>query len=121
MSRPTYIALEKGNRVPTTDELLKIAAFLNRTIHEIMRPGLPVKLEPHLRAGIDANSKDAEGLVASIQVLQAFAEDYRELEDKLDARLLTNYPPEVELPQRGNVVYFAEGNCSTRTGSPSAR
>ena len=109
MSRPTYIALEKGTRAPTTDEIIKLADFLNRTIHDLVRPGLPIKLEPHLRAGIDATSKDAKELTAAIHVLQQFAEDYRELEQILNAQLVTSYPPEVQLPQRGSLGDFAEG------------
>jgi Zn-dependent peptidase ImmA (M78 family)/DNA-binding XRE family transcriptional regulator len=109
MSRPTYIALEKGNRAPTTDEIIKLGELLNRTINELVRPGLPVKLEPHLRAGVDAGSKDADELAAAIHEFQRFAEDYRDLELMLSAPLATSYPPEVQLPQRGNLSDFAEG------------
>jgi Zn-dependent peptidase ImmA (M78 family)/DNA-binding XRE family transcriptional regulator len=109
MSRPTYIALEKGIRLPAMDEIIKLSEFLNRTIHDLIRPGLPVKLEPHLRTGIDATSKDAAELTSAIQLLQQFAEDYRELEQLLNAQLVTSYPPEVQLPQRGSLTDFAEG------------
>lgn len=112
MSRPTYIAMEKGSRPPTPGDIVKLAAFLNRTVHELVRPGTPVKLEPHLRGGIDAASKDADALVESIRELQRFAEDYRELEAKLDAPLTPNYPPEVRLPTRGSLTDFAEGVAS---------
>jgi Zn-dependent peptidase ImmA (M78 family) len=78
-------------------------------VHELVQPGLPVKLEPHLRAGLDANSEDADELKASIQNLERYAEAYRELEQKLGTHLTTNYPPEVKLPQRGNLADFAEG------------
>lgn len=109
MSRPTYIAMEKGVRVPATGEILKLAELLNRSVHDLVRPGLPLKLEPHLRGGIDAASRDAGELTAAIQVLQQFAEDYRELEGLMNAPLATNYPPEVQLPQRGSLGDFAEG------------
>jgi Zn-dependent peptidase ImmA (M78 family) len=58
---------------------------------------------------VDANSADAEELKASIQNLERYAEDYRELEEKLGTHLATNYPPEVKLPQRGNLADFADG------------
>jgi transcriptional regulator with XRE-family HTH domain len=109
MSRPTYIALEKGSRPASSEEIIKLAEFLNRSVNELVRPGLPVKLEPHLRAGIDASSADADELGASIQDFQRFAEDYRDLEIKLEAPLIPNYPPEVQLPQRGSLSEFAEG------------
>ena len=106
MSRPTYFAMEKGLRAPSSEELIQLAEFLNRPLHELVRPGIPVKLEPHLRAGVDANSADAEELKASIQNLERYAEDYRELEEKLGTHLATNYPPEVKLPQRGNLDVY---------------
>lgn len=109
VSRPTYIALEKGTRSPSPADIVRLAGLLNRSVHELVRPTLPLRLEPHLRAGIDATSKDAAELTSAIQALQQFAEDYRELEQKLDAPLATSYPPEVRLPKRGNLTDFAEG------------
>lgn len=109
MSRPTYIALEKATRPPTSSDLIKLGEFLNRTLHDLVRPGLPVKLEPHLRAGVDPTGKDAGELQSAIHALQEFAEDYRELERILGAQLATNYPSEVQLPHRGNLGDFAEG------------
>jgi Zn-dependent peptidase ImmA (M78 family)/DNA-binding XRE family transcriptional regulator len=109
MSRPTYIALEKGSRAASSEEIIKLAEFMNRSVNELVRPGLPVKLEPHLRAGIDASSADADELGTSIQDFQRFAEDYRDLEIKLEAPLVPNYPPEIQLPQRGSLSEFAEG------------
>ena len=50
-SRPTYIAIEKGERPINSDEIMKIASFLGRKIHELVRSGEPViELQPHLRA-----------------------------------------------------------------------
>jgi Zn-dependent peptidase ImmA (M78 family)/transcriptional regulator with XRE-family HTH domain len=109
MSRPTYIATEKGVRAPEPREIFKLAELLNRTVHELVRPGLPLKLEPHLRGGIDANNRDADALTVAIQALQQFAEDYQDLERLMNAPLATNYPPEVQLPQRGSLSDFAEG------------
>src|SRR6266436_2368731 len=50
-SRPTYIAIEKGDRPAKSDEILKLASFLGRNVHELVRPTEPVvDLQPHLRA-----------------------------------------------------------------------
>ena len=37
-SRPTYIAIEKGERPAKTDEILRLAPFLGRTVNELVRP-----------------------------------------------------------------------------------
>src|SRR5271165_2022464 len=50
-SRPTYIAIEKGERAAKDEEILKLASFLGRKVNELVRPGEPVTdLQPHLRA-----------------------------------------------------------------------
>src|SRR5687768_2499307 len=52
-SRPTYIGIEKGERRAKPEEILKLAAFFGRRVHEIVRPGEPVAdLQPHLRAQV---------------------------------------------------------------------
>src|SRR5947209_17513353 len=53
-SRPTYIAIEKGDRVAKSDEIIKLASFLGRKVHELVRPTEPVVgLQPHLRAAVE--------------------------------------------------------------------
>src|SRR5688572_5433759 len=41
-SRPTYIAVEKGERPLKPNEITKLAEFLGRRVHELVRPGEPV-------------------------------------------------------------------------------
>jgi Zn-dependent peptidase ImmA (M78 family)/DNA-binding XRE family transcriptional regulator len=98
-SRPTYIAIEKGDRPAKPDEIVKMASFFGRKVHELVRPGEPVTdLQPHLRAVADKmKSGDQTGLNAAIDQLQALAEDYRDLERVMNAPLRSNYPPEVML------------------------
>src|SRR5712671_3287105 len=53
-SRPTYIAIEKGNRTAKSDEIIKLASFLGWKVHELVRPTEPVvDLQPHLRAAAE--------------------------------------------------------------------
>ena len=53
-SRPTYIAIEKGERTAKPDEIIKLASFFGRKVNELVRPGEPVTdLQPHLRAVAD--------------------------------------------------------------------
>src|SRR6184192_854664 len=81
-SRPTYIAIEKGERPAKPDEIVKLASFFGRKVNELVRPGEPgTDLQPHLRAVANRmKAGDPSGLSAAIDQLQALAEDYRELE-----------------------------------------
>lgn len=108
LSRPTYIAVEKGLRPAQPQELVKLAGFFGRTVNELLRPSQPVALEPHLRAAIDQSRPDSPELLEAITDFERFAEDYRELERVLNAPLVPNPPPAVQLPTRGSVTEFAE-------------
>ncbi len=107
-SRPTLIAIEKGDRRATEAEIVKLASFYGRSVHEIVRPGVEVvEFAPHLRAVVQTGSPSADVLDRAIEELQRFAEDYRELERVLDAKPVHAYPPEITPPERGNLVDFA--------------
>ena len=110
-SRPTYIAIEKGDRPAKSDEIIKLAAFLGRKVHELVRPTEPVvDMQPHLRAAAGKRKgADAEALNAAIDELQRLAEDYRDLEKLMNAPLRFNYPPEVTLNPRIDAAELAEG------------
>lgn len=108
-SRPTLIAIEKGTRTAKPEEVIKLAAFYGRSVHELVRPGEPIAdLRPHLR-GVPQRNKDVGGEIErAIAELQRFAEDYRELEVAMSAPLAPNYPPEVRLTGRIDVAGLAE-------------
>jgi Zn-dependent peptidase ImmA (M78 family)/DNA-binding XRE family transcriptional regulator len=110
-SRPTYIAIEKGERSAKPDEITKLAGFLGRRVHELVRPGEPViELQPHLRAVAEKmRDTDQAELQTGIDELQRLAEDYRELERLMSAPLKFNYPAEVSLSSRLDVSQLAEG------------
>lgn len=112
-SRPTYIAIEKGERPVKSEEIVKLAAFLGRTVHDLVRPGEPVvDLQPHLRAVAEKmKSADTDALNKAIDELQRLAEDYRELERMMGAPPRFNHPPEVMLSARLDPVEFAEGEA----------
>jgi Zn-dependent peptidase ImmA (M78 family)/DNA-binding XRE family transcriptional regulator len=112
-SRPTYIAAEKGEREVKSDEVVKLAAFFGRNVHELVRPAEPiVDLQPHLRAAAGRmKGADQEGLSAAIDELQRLAEDYRELERIMNAPLRFNYPSEHNLTPRIDPAEFAEGEA----------
>jgi Zn-dependent peptidase ImmA (M78 family)/DNA-binding XRE family transcriptional regulator len=109
-SRPTYIAIEKGERAAKSEEIIKLATFLGRKVHELVRPTEPVvDLQPHLRAAaLKMKDTDDVALNAAIEEFQRLAEDYRELEKLMNAPLRWNYPPELKLNPRIDAAQFAE-------------
>jgi Zn-dependent peptidase ImmA (M78 family)/transcriptional regulator with XRE-family HTH domain len=108
MSRPTYIAIEKGTRRVTPDEVVKLAAYFSRSVHELVRPGAPtIELEPHLRAVVDQRGSGGEDVYDAIRKLHQFAIDYRELEQVVGAKPFENYPPEIRIPD-SRLTDFAE-------------
>lgn len=109
MSRPTFIAIEKGAREARPEELLSLSRLYNRTMHEIVRAGArAVALEPHLRANLNPTERDFKGLTQTIEELNGLATDYHELERLLGAQLKVIHPPEVALPPKGDLQEFAE-------------
>ncbi|HEV7221166.1 MAG TPA: XRE family transcriptional regulator [Pirellulales bacterium] len=109
-SRPTYIAIEKGERPAKPEEINALAQFLGRRVHEFVRLGEPVMdLQPHLRAVAEKMSvADEPELRAGIDQLQKLAEDYRALEILTKSPLRFNYPSEVNLTPRIDVAQLAE-------------
>ena len=108
MSRPTYIAIEKGTRRVTPDEIVKLAAYFGRSVHELVRPSAPaIELEPHLRAVVDQTGSGGEEVYDAIRQLHQFAVDYRELEQVVGAKPFENYPPEIRIPSN-RLADFAE-------------
>src|SRR3972149_3490666 len=75
-SRPTYIAIEKGERPAKSGEIIKLAGFLGRKVSGRVRPTEPVvDLQPHLRAVVERmKAADAEALNAAVDELQRLAE-----------------------------------------------
>jgi transcriptional regulator with XRE-family HTH domain len=92
-SRPTYIAIEKGERPAKAEEIVKLAAYFGRKVSELVRPGEPViDFQPHLRAATEKiKAEDQRELLAAIGDLQRLASDYRELEQMVNAPLRYNY------------------------------
>lgn len=110
-SRPTYIAIEKGERPAKDEEIIQLARYFGRSVHELVRPGKPVgALRPHLRAAAERLKAgyDRE-LPEAIDELQKFAEDYHWLEQEMNAPLRTNFPSEMKLDTPVDVSELAEG------------
>ncbi|MFN3651309.1 MAG: ImmA/IrrE family metallo-endopeptidase [Armatimonadota bacterium] len=93
MSRPTYIAIEKGERPVQPHELIRLAQLYGRDVHELLRHRPPIRdFVPHFRgAAVDAYESNPE-LEEATRLLQRLSDDYLELEEKCGSPLPRNYP-----------------------------
>jgi len=109
-SRPTYIAIEKGDRPAKAEEIIRLAAYFGRSVHELVRPGEPVVgLQAHLRAVVERSQEnEKQEILAAVEELQRLAEDYRLLEQMTGAPLRASSPPELTLSGRVDVASMAE-------------
>lgn len=111
ISRPTFIAIEKGTRLAKPDELIKLAALYGRHLHELVRfSEQSTSIEPHLRAALGhAGSQGKnEVLDQAIAELQRFVEDYRQLEQLVGAKPFDDYPAQVRVLPNSDPKAFAE-------------
>lgn len=108
MSRPTFIAIEKATRRPRPEELAKLAALYKTSVSTLLRQAMqPPKLLPHLRMAFNGEAQDQVELEIAIDKLTGFVDDYLFLENKLDAKPVTNFPPRIHAPV-GPIERFAE-------------
>ena len=53
-SRPTYIAIEKGERPAKPEEVVKLATLFAKPVHELLLQSEPITvLSPHLRGEVE--------------------------------------------------------------------
>jgi len=110
VSRPTFIAMEKGERTAKPAEIVKLAALYGQPVHYIVRTAAPVTdFQPHFRAAIEkVKPNEADQLRAAIGDFKVFVENYLDLEGRMKAPMRLNYPQPVELNPRVNVTELAE-------------
>lgn len=110
VSRPTYVNIEQGKRLPRHDEIKELAKLFRRKVSELLRPDEPtLQLVPHLRSSIDIEDTELEReLTGSLIKLDTYAKNYHRLESLLNAPLRQNYPREVKLPRSGDIASLAE-------------
>lgn len=107
MSRPTFIAIEKGARDVKPDELLALATLYHTSLNRLMRQSAPpTEVAPHLRAVIEREGEDA-GLDTAVAKLSEFVDDYMFLRDKVQGHVMPD-PPEQPLRSPIPVERFAE-------------
>lgn len=114
VSRPTFIAIEKGERAARPAEIVKLAALYGQPVSHFVRTGEPVTdFQPHFRAAMEkVKPAEAEQLRAAIAEFKEFVENYLDLERRMKAPMRLNYPQPVELNARVNVAELAEDVAS---------
>ncbi len=92
MSRTTMVAIEKGDRVITAQELTAAAELYDRPVSELLRPGPPIEdFVGQFRTSL-SRSPEAEDLEHAIREIEKYVDDYRELE-RLTNSPAPSYPP----------------------------
>lgn len=94
ISRPTFIAIEKGTRDVKPEELMTLAKLYNTSLNRLMRQHAPpTQVAPHLRAVVEREGEDA-GLDSAIAKLTGFVDDYMFLLDKVQGHAMPTPPPQ---------------------------
>ena len=94
ISRPTFIAIEKGTRDVEPEELMTLAKLYNTSLNRLMRQNAPpTQVAPHLRAVVEREGEDA-GLDSAIAKLTEFVDDYMFLLDKVQGHAMPTPPPQ---------------------------
>lgn len=110
VSRPTFIAMEKGQRAAKPAEIIKLAALYGHPVSHFVRTMEPLTdFQPHFRAAMEKiKPADAEQLKIAIGEFKEFAENYVNLEQRMKAPMRMNYPDPVVLNPHVNVSELAE-------------
>jgi Zn-dependent peptidase ImmA (M78 family)/DNA-binding XRE family transcriptional regulator len=108
MSRPTFIAIEKGLRRPKPEELAKLAVLYKVQMNTILRQEPKNQtLRPHLRMALDGATDGSKEIESAVSLLENYIDDYKQLNRTMGAQPATNYPPTVRRPT-GPIERFAE-------------
>lgn len=108
ISRPTFIAIEKGHRRPRPEELVKLSELYQEPVSRLVREiKPPSKIEPYLRSMLENVEERREEVDVAINKLLAFVDDYRHLEFLVGEKSILTFPPRVNIPP-GPIEPFAE-------------
>ncbi len=80
VSRPLLIAIEKGTRKPSPQELVRLASLYQVSVSQLLRPQPPpVAIGARFRAVIPPGQRDTPELTSAVDELQRRADDYLDL------------------------------------------
>ena len=110
VSRPTFIAVEKGERAAKPAEIIKLAELYGRPVSHFVRALEPLTdFQPHFRAAMEkVKPAEVEQLRAAIGKFKVLVENYIDLERRMKAPMRLNYAQPVELNAKVNVAELAE-------------
>jgi Zn-dependent peptidase ImmA (M78 family)/DNA-binding XRE family transcriptional regulator len=109
ISRPTYIAIEAGQRLPTELQLDAIARYLEASLREILSlaaPDAAVSVRFRKLRGVE-QSQDA------LEALEEYGRRYATLERLAQDRIVRREPPTFSLDRARNVERAAEELAAT--------
>ena len=93
IGRTTLVAIEKGERRVTADELVKLARLYGRSVSDLVSRRTVVEaFVPQFRTSLRKQMEEDPEFDRVTATLQSLAEDYVELEQILDAPLPRAYP-----------------------------
>lgn len=108
LSRPTFIAIEKGTRRPKPQELIQLAELYKEPLNRLLRDEKrPSNTHPHMRSMLEASAEGQAEVESAVTKLLSFVDDYRYLESLLGDRPLQNFPPPLRIPH-GSLERFVE-------------
>lgn len=93
VSRPLLIAIEKGTREVTPDELVRLAEIYGEPLSELQRPSpLPAAIRARFRAAL-ASAPGAGDLSGAVDRLEDQADNYLDLLRRACTEVPGRYPP----------------------------
>lgn len=102
VARTTVVAIEKGERKTQPEELMALAEKYGLSLHDLLRQrpptgGLDVQFKAYFKKRGMADPTIGDRLDQAAALLQQSAENYLELEEKLQSPLPRSYPTEYDL------------------------
>lgn len=98
VSRPTMVAIEKGERRIRAGELIKLARAYGRTVNDFVRPRPEIEpFEVQFRGPFVRSRQDEAEIAPVIGQFEGFCRNYLELEQLTDSPLVRKYPPEYKV------------------------
>jgi Zn-dependent peptidase ImmA (M78 family)/DNA-binding XRE family transcriptional regulator len=92
VSRPLLIAIEKGSREASPEEIVRLAGIYGRPVSELLRSGPPpVAIGTRLRAAL-ASTADFGELSGAVEQLERQADDYIDLLRRASTQAPGRYP-----------------------------
>lgn len=98
VSRPTMVAIEKGERRIKAGELIKLARAYGRTVNDFVRQRPELEpFEVQFRGPFVRSQQDEQEIAPVIDQFEELCRNYLELEQITDSPLVRKYPPEYKV------------------------